>query len=156
VAGQRFVVWQNELHQWGFVLLPATRDLQAGELASYGRFPESAGVPQLHVSVREKWVNGRETGGLFGTTDGSCHLAACSWHAQFGGIDGKGEERLSIRLDLDRRKPQSLWLHEHPLFELNDRREPLRTLPTPAGWMHQVLALRAALIETMDEMDEVD
>lgn len=147
VAGMRFALWQNELHQWGFELLtPSLVPRRPGEFISEGRYPLAAGTPGLQITIKELWGDGRDSEQLAGADEEGAYLIGASWHAQFTTGEGMNSEQEAMRLDLDRRKPRDLWVHEHPFGAGNDQRDSRPAVPSPGQWLAEVLSLRLTLV----------
>jgi hypothetical protein len=121
VVEHRGGLWVTELQDWGYeILTPTGADVVAGQLVVSGRRRRELGLPEVEVTVRQLWLPGRDPEGFSPLLEG-CYLHSHSWHAQF---DPAGGDVAAERLDLDRTKPRSLWLHRHPLGQPNEVKEP--------------------------------
>jgi hypothetical protein len=136
VLDDRYALWFGLLvNDFGYDEAPLSRPPRSSsELAIRAIRPRSGQVEAVVLDIREGWVLGSDS--VLGIEDDDCMLEVSSWNAQVmaDSGDGTGAERL----DVDRRKPKSLWVHRHPFGEVNDRREPAAPLRHPAAWLEHV------------------
>jgi hypothetical protein len=143
VLRERAARWTDELDAYGYVLEPPGPAVTSlAEMAVAARRPTTYGGPPAKIEVHELWLQGDDPDGL-GLEAHGCHLRMASWHAQILDEGATGAERF----DVDRRKPPELFVHRHPLGELNERREPAAPLMAPERWIEHVEGLILDLVE---------
>jgi hypothetical protein len=144
VLGERYVLWTDELYDWGYVIEPHPRPAAWNEIIIRARRSELYGDPSVVIDIAEAWADGSDPDGLR-ITSGGCFLAGASWHAQFPRAGAVGAERF----DVDRTKPAGLIVHRHPLGQPNEVRKRARW-HRPETWLGHIERL---ILEDEDEED---
>lgn len=134
VAAERFARWCAELDSYGYEI-ESSGGLAAapGEVVVRAHRPTTYGGPTVLIDIRELWLAGQDPDGL-GLSGRGCHLHVSAWHAQLTGQGAIGAERL----DVDRRKAESLMVHRHPVGEPNDVRVSAVPLVAPERWLEEI------------------
>lgn len=144
VLADRYVLWTEELYDWGYVIEEHPRPAAPNEILIRARRPELYGDPSVTIDIAEAWADGADPDGLRITSSG-CFLVGSSWHAQFPPAGAVGAERF----DVDRTKLASLIVHRHPLGQPNEVREGARW-QRPETWLGHIERL---IVEDEDEED---
>lgn len=133
VVQHRGGLWVTELQDWGYEIgTPHHADVVDGQLVLAARRRAEFGLPEVEISIRELWLPGPDPDRFSPVLEG-CYLHSHSWHAQFDPARGD----VAARLDLDRSKPRSVWLHRHPLGEPNELKEPVDN-ESLFDWLHHI------------------
>ncbi len=148
VRAERYKQWRDHLYDAGLMPEEPPRPAATPDaIKVFARWDhELRGRPPLTVSIEELWLTGSDLGGL-GTDYKGCYLHQASWHAQFQTPRILEDDRAAERFDVDRLKEPRLWMHRHPLWEINDVRQPVDRLPAPLQWLHLVLSHHIDLAE---------
>ena len=112
---------------------PSRPPLSDSDLALRAVRPPFGAAPAIAIDVWERWLMGADP--TLGLDVDGCWLMGSGWHAQIAPADG---DRGAERLDVDRRKKPSLWVHRHPLGQPNRVRLPAAPLIHPDAWVQHV------------------
>ncbi|HYB31730.1 MAG TPA: hypothetical protein VEF89_34430 [Solirubrobacteraceae bacterium] len=134
VVQHRSGLWVTEVQDWGYeIRTPPDAGVVEGQLVVAARRRAEFGLPEVEITIRELWLPGRDPDRLSPVLEG-CYLHSHSWHAQFDPARG---DVAAERLDLDRSKARSLWLHRHPLGQPNEVKDPVDN-ESLFDWLHRV------------------
>lgn len=138
VLDSRYALWHDLLvNDFGYYeVAPPRPPMSDFELVIRAVRPQWGEVAPVTFDIRETWLVGTDR--RLGIEHDDCMLVAASWNAQI--VEDNGDGLGAERLDVDRGKPQPLWVHRHPLGEVNETREPAAALRHPAAWLEHIEA----------------